>query len=255
MKRESVSSMSFNRAAWTGNLTRSEYTALASWYGGMLLIMFYGITLSKTVVPDYLGLLIWVITAYDWFRSIFCLMITIDNLSQVTSWLVICTLVPVLKYFNTYTFDATMLFMVKFNLTFHFFFCLLFFVVTLQMDLGVFKYCEWIVFCAFSIFNFISICRLWVRCGCSITFSTIPCSCSSFLSRIVGEWWIIDYILTFYIVNDIMRISFGQVWLRVQVPEYGYESWRENFSYGWQKKSLSFPSTIMILYFHVFSFL
>ena len=142
MKRESVSSMSFNRAAWTGNLTRSEYTALASWYGGMLLIMFYGITLSKTVVPDYLGLLIWVITAYDSFRNIFCLMITIDHLSQVTSWLVICTLVPVLKYFNTYTFDATMSFMVKFNLTFHFFFCLLFFVVTLQMDLGVFKYCE-----------------------------------------------------------------------------------------------------------------
>ena len=61
MKRESVSSMSFERAAWTGKLNHSEYVALASWYGGMLLIMFYGIALSRTVVPDYLGLLIWVL--------------------------------------------------------------------------------------------------------------------------------------------------------------------------------------------------
>ena len=60
MKREGLSSMSFERAAWTGKLNRSEYIALASWYGGMLLVMFYGITLSNTVVPDYLGLLIWV---------------------------------------------------------------------------------------------------------------------------------------------------------------------------------------------------
>ena len=132
-----MSSMSFNRAAWTGNLTRAEYTALASWYGGMLLIMFYGITLSKTVVPDYLGLLIWVIIVQH--SITYCL--PCENywvtFPQVSSWLVICTVVPVLKYFNTYTFDDTMLFMVKFNLTFHFFFCLLFFVVTLQMDIGV----------------------------------------------------------------------------------------------------------------------
>eukprot|EP00597_Dinobryon_sp_UTEXLB2267_P013680 CAMPEP_0170107482 /NCGR_PEP_ID=MMETSP0020_2-20130122/5999_1 /TAXON_ID=98059 /ORGANISM="Dinobryon sp., Strain UTEXLB2267" /LENGTH=1426 /DNA_ID=CAMNT_0010332015 /DNA_START=627 /DNA_END=4904 /DNA_ORIENTATION=+ len=143
-RRKSVKEMSFNTAALGGHLNQSEYTALASWYMGMFFIMLYGITLSKSVAPSYLGLLIW-----------------------VSSWMFICTMIPIIKYFNTYTFDATMQTMVKFNLCFHFFFCLLFFVITLKADVGVvgtlwlfdyFMYYPLFVYIAFETYR-------WYDCG------------------------------------------------------------------------------------------
>ena len=106
--------MTFNQALLGGHLLRDEYLALASWYGGMLLIMIYGLALSATVAPSYLGLLIW-----------------------TSSWLFICTVIPIIKYFNTYTFDETMRTMIQLTLTFHFFFCLFYFLIGLNMDIGL----------------------------------------------------------------------------------------------------------------------
>lgn len=79
-----VSEMTFWSAVFAGYLTRSEYIALWSWFGGMFLIFIMGNVIAATTPPDYMGHLFW-----------------------ISSIIFICTAVPLVKYFNTYTIDET----------------------------------------------------------------------------------------------------------------------------------------------------
>jgi hypothetical protein len=79
-----ISEMYFWNAVLAGYLTRAEYIALWSWFGGMFLIFIMGNVLAATSSPEYMGHVIWVATI-----------------------ILICTLVPLVKYFNTYAIDET----------------------------------------------------------------------------------------------------------------------------------------------------
>ena len=59
-KETPLAEMDFWVAAANGYLTRDEYITLWAWFGGMLLVMIYGIILAKTVTPHFIGHLIWV---------------------------------------------------------------------------------------------------------------------------------------------------------------------------------------------------
>lgn len=108
-----VDALSFDQAMWGGYLNQQEYTLLTCWYGGLFMIFMFGLTLSLAIQPAYIGQVIWVAT------------ITF-----------VCTMVPIIKYFNTYTFDKYMWQLVKYVMLLHFLFCLIFFVAYLNADLG-----------------------------------------------------------------------------------------------------------------------
>jgi hypothetical protein len=108
-----VDSLTFDQAMWGGYLNYAEYSLLGAWYGGLFMVMMFGVTLSLSCEPAYIGEVIWVA------------MITF-----------ICTMVPIVKYFNTYVFDQTMWQLVRFVLLLHFLFCLVFFIAYLHADLG-----------------------------------------------------------------------------------------------------------------------
>jgi hypothetical protein len=99
-----VSEMPFWSAVFAGYLTRSEYLALWSWFGGMFLIFIMGNVLAATSPPEYMGHVIWVATI-----------------------ILICTVVPIVKYFNTYVIDDTIKHFVYFLALIHVVFSFSFF--------------------------------------------------------------------------------------------------------------------------------
>ena len=108
------STLSFDKALTGGYLNRKELIALGSWFGGLFFVMMFGVTLSLAGAgPVWMGHILWVATI-----------------------MFICTMVPVVKYFNTYTFDEYMWAMVCFVGLFHFIFCLTFFLTHLEADPG-----------------------------------------------------------------------------------------------------------------------
>eukprot|EP01041_Mallomonas_annulata_P001607 gene1607-3102_t len=109
-----IQKMSFWHAVIGGYLTRSESIALSSWFMGLFLIMIMGIVLHKTVAPPWIGPTIW-----------------------VAMWTFICTIVPVIKYFNVYKVDYEMKLLGYFVLLLHFLYCISFFGSQLNADLGV----------------------------------------------------------------------------------------------------------------------
>mmetsp|Transcript_3801 Transcript_3801/g.8225 ORF Transcript_3801/g.8225 Transcript_3801/m.8225 type:complete len:1376 (+) Transcript_3801:50-4177(+) len=109
-----LAKLPFDDAMWGGHLNQVEYLLLGCWYGGLLLVLLFGIALSVFVSPPYVGQAIWVAVI-----------------------IAICTLVPVIKYFNTYTFDETQRNVFKFAAALHALFCLLFFLVYLEADVGL----------------------------------------------------------------------------------------------------------------------
>eukprot|EP01039_Chlorochromonas_danica_P003213 gene3212-3519_t len=108
-----VDKLSFQEAFFLGYLTSEEYLAVMSWYLGLFFIMLMGVTLGVTVAPPYLGNIIW-----------------------ISIWLLLLVLVPIVKYFKTYSWDSTMTRMYYVAGVLHFLFCLIFFVTIMRVDLG-----------------------------------------------------------------------------------------------------------------------
>eukprot|EP01038_Epipyxis_sp_PR26KG_P011932 gene11932-15972_t len=96
---EDLTKISFNDAMFGGYLSNDDYIALVSWYGGMLMVMFMGVTLSLTVHPVWLGHVIW-----------------------VAIWEFIITAIIFVKYFHTYVIDSTMIHLTYFIALLHFLF-------------------------------------------------------------------------------------------------------------------------------------
>ena len=91
----------FFDALLDGKLNFNERLALASWFGGLFLIMLMGITLGATVEPRHWGHLLWYGTI-----------------------MFLVTAVPVVKYFNTYRVDSTIKQFMFFGVIYHFIFCI-----------------------------------------------------------------------------------------------------------------------------------
>jgi hypothetical protein len=106
-----VAEMEFWSAAAGGYLTRAEYIVLGCWFGGLFLLMIFGIVIAKTIDPTWVGHVLW-----------------------VAAWTIIFTAVPIIKYFHTYVIDDTMRQMAVFTAILHFIFCLSFFVAALDAD-------------------------------------------------------------------------------------------------------------------------
>jgi hypothetical protein len=118
---ERLHKMPFWTAAAYGFLTRKEYITLASFFGGLFLVMFMGIALAGTATPLWYGHVIWAGVVMGIF-----------------------TLVPVVKYFNTYVVDDTMRYMWYFVLVFHIVFSACFFGAGLHGDIHI-KQSLWIL--------------------------------------------------------------------------------------------------------------
>jgi len=101
--------MPFWTAAFHGYLSKDEYVVLSCWFGGMFLTMIYGIVLSKTTAPVWMGHLVW-----------------------CSIWMAIMTGVPFVKYFHTYVVDETIILFAKFGAFFHFMFTVCFFGAALE---------------------------------------------------------------------------------------------------------------------------
>lgn len=104
----------FEKALMQGYLNTKEMIALGSFFGGLFMVMMFGVTLSLTGAgPEWMGHVI---------------------------WFAICTFifagVPFVKYFNTYTFDPTQQIMLECVAVAHFIFCLTFFLTHLEGDPG-----------------------------------------------------------------------------------------------------------------------
>ena len=111
---EDLTKMPFWTAVFTGYLSKEEYYALGGWFGGMLAVMFMGITLSENVPPKFLGNVVWVIL-----------------------YIIILTSILVIKYFRTFTLDQTMKEIIGFLFILHFCFTFSFFGITLNSDVGL----------------------------------------------------------------------------------------------------------------------
>lgn len=111
---ENFSKMPFWTAVIGGYLSWSEYASLLNWFVGMFAIMMMGVTLSKACRPEWLGHTIW-----------------------VAVWTAILTYIVVVKYFNTFVVDRTMMQIVYFTGFFHFLFCISFFGKALNGDIGL----------------------------------------------------------------------------------------------------------------------
>ena len=109
-----IEDMEFWDAVIGGFLTKEEYIALASWFVGLLLIMIMGITLSKTMYPEFMGHLLWVGTI-----------------------ILLFTFIPIIKYFNTYEIDKTMKQLAGSACVIHFIFSICFFAAALDGDIGI----------------------------------------------------------------------------------------------------------------------
>lgn len=105
--------LSFWQAVISGYLTNQEYITLLSFYGGLFMIMIMGIVLNKMVSPNWLGPTIWIAT-----------------------WTFICTIAPVIKYFHIYEITNDMKYLVGFVILIHIIYCISFFAVEVQGDLG-----------------------------------------------------------------------------------------------------------------------
>lgn len=110
----SIEDMSLLYAFFNGYLLIPEYMALLSWFGGLALIIIMGCILSVLIVPSWLGHVIW------------CSLI-----------ILVCTISPMVRYFNTYVIDETIKYFGIFLMAFHLAFCLSVFVVTLKADTGL----------------------------------------------------------------------------------------------------------------------
>lgn len=102
--------MSFDKALFYGYLNKEEYSVLLLWYGSMIFIALFGVTLGNTVAPQFLGYVIW-----------------------FSIWLIITTFIPIIQYFNTYKLSMQMKQLIGFSLFFHVLFCVMFFVFKLDM--------------------------------------------------------------------------------------------------------------------------
>lgn len=109
-----VEHMLFWDAVIGGFLTHEEYYALGAWFGGFFLTMIYGIVLSKTTSPEWMGHVIWMAT-----------------------WIFIITIVPMVKYFHTYVIDDTIKLFAKIGAFLHFMFSLTFFLAALDGNVGI----------------------------------------------------------------------------------------------------------------------
>lgn len=106
--------MNFWYAFFNGFLLREEYIVMFSWFGGLFLIFVMGIVLADYVAPFWLGHVIW-----------------------CASLIFICTAVPMVRYFHTYVIDAEIKYFGAFVVVFHFLFCVCFFAVNLNSDIGI----------------------------------------------------------------------------------------------------------------------
>ena len=138
---ENFDRMPFWYAYFFGYLINSEYAAVNSFLGGMLLLMFMGIAISDYVQPDYLGHLIW-----------------------VYAWIFITIAIPLYRYFRTYAFDETFWTFIGFDALFHLFFCVFYFVFALEEDTGVveslwlldyFFYAPVVVYCVYEFIKWV----------------------------------------------------------------------------------------------------
>eukprot|EP00606_Chrysophyceae_sp_TOSAG23-5_P000052 GSChrysophyteH2.ASY1.ANO1.1648.1 assembled CDS len=111
---EDLTKMGFWSAVIGGYLTRVEYYAVLSWFGGMLSIMVMGILIADVSDPSYMGNLIW-----------------------VGLWIFILTYVAVVKYFNSFVVDQTMKELIAFLVVLHFSFTFSFFGTTMESDIGL----------------------------------------------------------------------------------------------------------------------
>ena len=110
-KKRNFQKMSFWHAVYAGFLTPDEYHILLTWFGGLLLVFIMGITLSVYVAPSWLGHTIWVVLLE-----------------------LVHTVIPVYKYFMTFTIDNTMKQCIVFVSLLHCIFCLVFFETVLLAD-------------------------------------------------------------------------------------------------------------------------
>lgn len=99
-----IQKLPFWDAFWGGYLTNDEYAAVWNFWGGMLLIMFFGIAIAKNVQPGYLGYVIW-----------------------IACWQFLLVLIPIVKYFNVYKFDSESMRMFRYCALIHLLFCISFF--------------------------------------------------------------------------------------------------------------------------------
>lgn len=111
---ENFAKMAFWKAVLSGYLTKDEYYALLSWFGGLFFVMVMGISIADNNRPDWLGHVIWV--------------------AIVTF---ILTAVPIIKYYNTFIVDGTMKLIIRGVALFHFLFCICLFAKGFSADIGL----------------------------------------------------------------------------------------------------------------------
>ena len=133
---ENFDRMPFWYAYFFGYLIHSEYLAVNSFLGGMLLVLVMGEVISDYCSPEYLGHLLWIYI-----------------------WIFITIVIPIYRYFKTYVFDETFWTFVGFDCVFHFFFCIFYFYFGLDGDNGVaeslwlldyFFYMPVVVYCVYE---------------------------------------------------------------------------------------------------------
>jgi len=112
-KEVDLTTMKFLDAIKGGYLNREEYLALGCWFGGCFLIFLFGLTITLSVDPSWVGTVIW-----------------------VSAMVFLCTSVIFVKYFNTYTFDEYQFELAQFVVILHVIFSVVFFVVTLNGFVG-----------------------------------------------------------------------------------------------------------------------
>lgn len=103
-KEVDVNKLPFWDAFWGGYLSNAEYSVMWHFFGGLTLIMFFGVTLAQTVRPQYLGYVVWI----AWWQFTF-------------------VAVPMVKFFNVYRVEADDKRMLRFAAFVHFMFCVCFF--------------------------------------------------------------------------------------------------------------------------------
>jgi hypothetical protein len=127
-----LSLISFDRAFFRGYLNREEYSIVLLWYGSMIFIALFGVTLGNTVSPQYLGYVIW-----------------------FSLWLIITTFMTIIQYFNTYKVTIEMKQLMVFSVFLHVVFCVIFFIFELNINIRE-KASVWIL-------NYLVLCPLFLN--------------------------------------------------------------------------------------------
>jgi hypothetical protein len=127
-----LSLISFDKAFFHGYLNKEEYSIVLLWYGNMIFIALFGVTLGNTVSPQYLGYVIW-----------------------FSLWLIITTFIPIIQYFNTYKVSIQMKQLIFFSVFLHVLFCVIFFIFELNINIRD-KASVWIL-------NYLVLCPLFLN--------------------------------------------------------------------------------------------